>query len=115
MPPTLADRLVHILRSIDAIQQLLAGRTLETFKNDLFLRLAVERSFEIISEASQRISDEVKAAHADIDWAGIAALGNQLRHAYHRIDVEILWTIAEKDLPPLRIFAEKVIRDEQQR
>lgn len=77
------------------------------------MRLAVERSFEIISEASRRISDDVKSAHADIDWAGIASLGNQLRHVYHRIDVEILWTIAERDLPPLRVFAEKVIHDEQ--
>jgi uncharacterized protein with HEPN domain len=115
VPPTLADRITHILRSIDAIQQLLAGRTLETFNDDFFMRLAVERSFEIISEASRRIPNEVKTSRADIDWDGIAALGNQLRHAYHRIDAKILWTIAEQDLPPLRLFAEKVLRDEQRR
>ena len=34
MPPTLADRLVHILTAIDAIQTMLARKTLEDFAAD---------------------------------------------------------------------------------
>jgi uncharacterized protein with HEPN domain len=113
MPPTLADRLIHILRSVDVIQQLLVGQTIETFRDNLHMRLIIERSFEIISEASRRLSDEVKTAHPEIDWAGIASLGNELRHAYHRIDVNILWEISRRDLPPLRVFAEQVLGDEK--
>ena len=40
-------------------------------------------------------------------------LGNRLRHAYHGIDTNILWQIAERDLPPLRSFAERIIADEE--
>jgi uncharacterized protein with HEPN domain len=78
MPPTLADRLVHILEAINTIQKLLAERTFEDFANDLLARLAVERSFEIISEASRRIPDDIKAQQRTINWRGLADLGNLL-------------------------------------
>jgi uncharacterized protein with HEPN domain len=111
MPPTLADRLVHILESINAIQKVLAERTFDDFANDLVARLAVERSFEIISEASRRIPSDVKAQQQAINWRGLADPGNVLRHAYHRIDTRTLWDHAARDLPPLKIFAEQVMRE----
>lgn len=43
----------------------------------------------------------------------MADLGNWLRHAYHRIDVDILLSIAQNDLPPLKAFVERVIREEE--
>jgi uncharacterized protein with HEPN domain len=60
MPSTLADRLVHILNAINYIQSALANKTLEDFKNDLFLRLPTERACEIIGEASRRIPNDAK-------------------------------------------------------
>jgi len=113
MPPTLADRIVHILAAIDTIQTALASKTVEEFTKDLMLRLAVERSFEIMCEASRRIPDDVKAQHPEIDWQGMVDFGNRLRHAYHRIDPNIIWENAERDLPRLKAFAERVIRDSE--
>jgi uncharacterized protein with HEPN domain len=111
MPPTLADRLVHILEAINTVQESLAHKTLESFANDLLLRLAIERSLEIISEASRRIPPEVKAQRNEINWQGIADLGNLLRHAYHRVDAKTLWDIASRDLPSLKTFVEGVIQE----
>jgi len=37
--------------------------------------------------------------------------GNRPRHAYRRIDATLLWTIAERDLPPLKAFVERVMRE----
>ena len=111
MPPTLADRLMHILEAINTIQKLLAERTFDDFANELLARLAVERCFEIISEASRQIPDDVKAQQQAINWRGLADLGNLLRHAYHRVDTRTLWDHATRDLPPLKIFAEQVMRD----
>jgi uncharacterized protein with HEPN domain len=113
MPPTLADRLAHILTSIDMIQNALAGKRLEDLTGDLMLRLAVERSFEIICEASRRIPDSVKAQQPQIDWKGMADFGNLLRHAYHRVDPKLLWQTAERDLPPLKAFIERVMRESE--
>jgi uncharacterized protein with HEPN domain len=35
--------------------------------------------------------EQLKAADVGIDWRNMADFDNQLRHAYHRIDVEILF------------------------
>jgi uncharacterized protein with HEPN domain len=113
MPPTLADRLVHILAAVDTIQTALANKAVDEFTKDILLRLAVERSFEIISEASRRIPDSVKAQQPAIDWLRMADLGNRLRDAYHRVDPNLLWQIAERDLAPLRAFVERVVRESE--
>ncbi len=113
MPPTLADRLVHILTAIDTIQAMLATKTAEDFAADFPSRLAVERALEIICEASRQIPEDVKARQKSIDWPRMVDFGNLLRHAYHRVDPQIVFEIAARDLPPLKAFAERVIRDEQ--
>jgi uncharacterized protein with HEPN domain len=101
MPPTVGDRLVHIRDAINDIEVLLRESTAANFAADKFRRMAVERSLEIICEASRRLPDSLKAQALDIDWQGMADFGNRLRHAYHRIDTILLWQIAERDLPPL--------------
>jgi len=55
VPPSLGDRLRHIVAAIDQIHQLLAERSKEQFAGDYMVRLAIERLFEIISEASRYI------------------------------------------------------------
>lgn len=114
MPPTLADRLIHILTAIETIETALANRTVADFTSDLMLRLAVERSLEIICEASSRIPDAVKSENRQIDWQGMVDFGNRLRHAYHTVDPNIVWQITARDLPPLKAFAERIIRDEDE-
>ena len=107
MPPTLADRLVHILDAIDDM----SGATVASFAVDKFRRMVVERSFEIICEASRHPPANVKAQQPEIDWQAMVDFGNRLRRAYHRIDASLLWQIAERDLPPLKAFVERVMRE----
>jgi uncharacterized protein with HEPN domain len=111
MPPTLADRLAHILTAINTIESALANKRLDDLKDDLMLRLAVERSFEIICEASRRVPDSVKSQQPQIDWKGMVDFGNLLRHVYHRVDPNLLLLTAERDLPPLKAFVERIIRE----
>jgi uncharacterized protein with HEPN domain len=113
MPPTLADRLHHVLHAIENIEQFLGGKGQEDFAADQLVRMAVERSLEIVSEASRRIPAEVKAREAQIAWQRMADLGNFLRHAYHDVNSDILWRIVKEDLPPLKAFAERIMREER--
>ena len=73
----------------------------------MLVRLAVERSLEIISEASRFIPEDRKAKESAINWRALSDLGNWLRHAYHRSDVDLLWSMVEDDLEPLRNFVER--------
>jgi len=113
MPPTLADRLIHILSAIDGIEAMLARKTIDDFTSDLMLRLAVERALEIVCEASRHIPSQIKTGETSIDWQRIVNFGNVMRHAHHRVDSRIVFEIIGHDLPPLKAFAERVVGEEQ--
>lgn len=113
MPPTLADRVRHILEAITNIERVLAGKTEQDFAADYFLRLLVERLLEIICEASRRVPETVKASDPSIPWQGMIDFGNRLRHAYHSVDPAIVWRVVTDDLPSLKAAVERIIREEQ--
>jgi uncharacterized protein with HEPN domain len=65
------------------------------------MRFVVDRAFEVISEATCHLPDDLKARHPDIPWRDIADIGNLLRHEYQRVDTKLLWKYAQYDLAPL--------------
>ncbi len=115
MPPTLADRVRHILTAIADIEHGLGGKTQQDYAGDRFLPLAIERLLEIICEASRHIPDDVKAANPSIAWQAMVDFGNRLRHAYHRVDAAIVWNVVTQDLPPLKAFVENILQNERDR
>ncbi|HEY6633545.1 MAG TPA: HepT-like ribonuclease domain-containing protein [Rhizobiaceae bacterium] len=86
-------RLQDIMDAIDQIDGLLEGKTFEDAQADRVLRAAFERFLEILSEASRHIPDELKQLEPDVPWRRIGDIGNHLRHAYQRVDAEILWNL----------------------
>src|SRR5215813_13724647 len=71
-----------MLSHIDIAQCFVAGRTFESVRDDLMALYAVVRCLEIISEASRRLSDGLKARHPQMPWREMAAAGNFYRHNY---------------------------------
>jgi hypothetical protein len=65
--------LTDILENIEAIVTFTADMTFETYTSDLKTVYAVTRALEIISEASRRLPNTLKARRPVIDWAGVAA------------------------------------------
>ena len=65
-------------------------------------RLALERAFEIMSEASRHIPDTINADHLQREWRLLAGLGNILLHDYEKIEPAVLIAAANDELPPLR-------------
>ena len=97
---TVADRLDHILAEIDLIRSFVAHSG-GGHVGDRMLRRAVERSLEIISEASRHIPAELRSAHPDIPWRSVADIGNVLRHGYDQIADHRIWAVVEQHLEPL--------------
>ena len=56
-----------------------------------------------MAESTQRLSDDLKATKPEIEWYRIAAFRNVLVHDYLGIDVERVWEITHRDVPPLRV------------
>jgi uncharacterized protein with HEPN domain len=71
---------------------------------------AVTRCLEIISEASRRLPDDLKARHLSIAWRDIAGAGNIYRHDYEDVAAEHVWDTVQIDLPPLRAAIAQELR-----
>jgi uncharacterized protein with HEPN domain len=87
-----------IAHNIDLALSFTAGFDYEAFVGDPRTVYAVTRCLEIISEASRRLPDELKARHQSIAWGDMAGTGNIYRHDYE----QHVWEAVQIDLPPLR-------------
>lgn len=67
---------------------------------------AVERCFERICEAAKKLGSLAEELCPGIRWHGIRGFGNFLRHEYDGIELELLWVMVQRDLPPLRTAVE---------
>ena len=98
-----------ILESCNKIIDYTKGLSLEEFVDDPKTFDAVIRNFEIIGEAANRLPEEFKELHQDIDWYRIRGFRNRIVHDYFGIDCSIIWEIKEKYLPQLIGKLEKLI------
>ncbi len=103
--------LVDIARSIVNIQAFVTGLTLQDYRGNLLIRSAVERQMQILTEAAFRLGDQAEKLCPGIDWRNIRGLGNFLRHEYDFVSDDIMWVAIARDLPPLKLAAERAILD----
>jgi uncharacterized protein with HEPN domain len=77
------------------------GVTLEAFEADTRKRWLIDHGVEIVSEASRRLPDALKARNPEIPWPKVAGIGNVLRHDYEDVAAPVMWKLAHDDLPVL--------------
>jgi uncharacterized protein with HEPN domain len=104
------DALQDILRQIDLARTFTEDCDQQRFSADIMRVYAVTRCLEIISEASRRLSDALKARHPGIPWREIAGAGNVYRHDYQDVVAPRVWDTVQFALPPLRAAIEQEIR-----
>jgi uncharacterized protein with HEPN domain len=106
----LSDRartaLGEILRNIDLAEQFTRDIPVEQFVTDDLRLYATIRVLEIVSEASRRVPEEIKARHPEVPWRQIAAAGNIYRHGYDVVVPEVIWETAQTGFTALRSAVE---------
>lgn len=89
-----------------------AGLSFEAFENDRRTRQLVERNFEIIGEAVNRLRHHAPALVAQITaYERIIAFRNALIHGYDAIDYQSVWRTVQESLPLLRDEVELLMRE----
>ena len=68
---------------------------------------------EIIGEASNHISDELKSKFSEIAWAQIVGMRNVFAHEYFGIDSSLVWEIIKKDIPELKLKITNILESIQ--
>jgi uncharacterized protein with HEPN domain len=98
--------LKHIAQSIALIEEFTReGR--EVFFNSALIQSAVIRQFEIIGEATKRLSRTFCEANPEIPWEQVAGMRDVLIHDYFGVSVERVWQTIYKDLPLLKCIVAK--------
>lgn len=84
------------------------GMAVKEFLDNYPLQLAIERLFENIGEAANRLSDEVHEKYPQIPWRKIIGIRNVIAHEYNIIDHDRIFSIIINDLPELKIELDKL-------
>ena len=95
------ERLLNILEAIEKIEQRKAAQKPD-FDADEMLQVWVVHYLQIIGEAAGRISSELRAQHSEIPWGEIIGTRHVLVHGYFDIDLDIVWTAIDVNLPELK-------------
>lgn len=92
-----------------------ASESFESYLRDARLRKAIERSFEIIGEAANRLSRHDPDVAARISaHAEIIAFRNVLIHGYDVLDQPRIWTIV-RDYAPVLLAEVTALMEEDER
>lgn len=94
------------------ILQITRDRQRDSYLADRVLRQAVERNFEIIGEALNRLAGSDPGTAARIgDHPRIIAFRNALIHGYDLIDDALVWKVIHEQLPVLADQVSGMLRE----
>ena len=100
--------LQHILDAIAKIETYTAGGR-EAFAHTTLIQDAVIRNFEVIGEATKRLSTRLREQHPEVPWRVVAGFRDVLIHEYEGIEINEVWNVIEHDLPNLKAQIEGIL------
>lgn len=100
-------RLLHIIDAIDTIMGRCNGMTREDLTADKVLFGGIVYHTMIIGEAAYNLTRAFCKTHNETPWLLIAKMRHNLAHGYYQVDPDIVWSVIQNDLKPLR---EQVMR-----
>ena len=102
------ERLLDIVESIDKILEY-APATRPELDTDSRTLDAIARRLGIIGEAANGISAGLRHQHEDVPWRRIIGMRHIIVHDYGNLDRDIVWTVIEQELRPLRASIQAIL------
>jgi len=98
------DSRVHLAQMLECIVKIerFTADGEARFMAEAMVHDAVLRNLSVIGEAAKRVEESYRAVHPGIPWRALAGLRDVLIHQYEGVDLERVWGIVTKELPPLK-------------
>ena len=98
-----ADICIHdAINACELILEFTAGYSLQQYQADLRTKAAVEREFEIIGEALNRVHKiDSHKLESITDWRQIIQFRNVIAHGYDIVEDRLVFESIREDLPLL--------------
>ena len=98
----------HIQLSIKNILNYTKDISIEEFSKNTLIQDAVIRNFEIIGEATKKVSSDFKKIYFKIPWKEMAGMRDKLIHDYIGVDIQVIWDTIEQDLPIIQKLLKEI-------
>lgn len=102
--------IIDILSCIERIHEYTSGMSFHDFQNDSKTKDAVLRNITVIGEAANRLPNDFRAQHREIEWNKIIRSRNIVTHDYDDVDYSIIWKIVTHHLPSNRKLLEIILK-----
>lgn len=99
----------EMIDAIEQIQRLVADVADDELALPRERRDSLLWNYTVLGEAAVQVSDEVKTRFPAVPWQRPARLRNRVVHGYWSIDLEILVTTAQRQLPTLVVQLREVV------
>lgn len=96
------SRLDHIRNAIDIILDKSKGLTYESMTSDKILFGGIVYYTMVIGEAAYYLSKPFKEKYNETNWMQITKMRHNLVHGYYQVDPDVVWSVIQDDLVPLR-------------
>jgi uncharacterized protein with HEPN domain len=108
------DYLQDIAEAISMITTYTQGLTFNGFMKDRKTQDAVIRNFEIIGEATKKLSASLRRKYPQVPWKKFAGLRDKVIHHYFGIKYDIIWQV-KVEFPTLIPQIKEIIEKETEK
>jgi uncharacterized protein with HEPN domain len=104
------DYLNDILERLQRIRSFAQeGKT--AFLESVMMQDAIIRNFEVMGEATKRLTAELRQHYPQVPWKKMAGFRDVLIHNYGEIRLDAVWSAIETELPPLEIQLLEILQE----
>jgi uncharacterized protein with HEPN domain len=100
---------IDLLSCIERIQEYTSVMSFDDLYIDSKTRDAVLRNIMVIGEAANRMPNEFRIQHPEIEWSKIIRSRNIVTHDYDDVDYTIIWKIITVHLPANQKSLENIL------
>jgi uncharacterized protein with HEPN domain len=102
---------VYLAHMLECIHRVLSytEQGEQVFRHSQLIQDAVIRNLQVMAESSQRLSETTKASSPETPWRAISGFRNIVVHDYLGLDLDVVWGVVSKDLPPLQFALNKLV------
>ncbi len=105
------DLIRDIAESVARISLYTLNMEYEEFRKDKKTQDAVIRNIEIMGEATKKLSEDMRKDYPNIPWKNIAGTRDKLIHNYFGVNIDIIWSIVQIEIPSLLPKIERIYQN----
>lgn len=105
------DLIRDIAESVARISLYTLNMEYEEFRKDKKTQDAVIRNIEIMGEATKKLSEDMRKDNPNIPWKNIAGTRDKLIHNYFGVNIDIIWSIVQIEIPSLLPKIERIYQN----